>query len=129
MLKNNYPFIISHLKLALARKAYFFDIKLSKQTQPFVRLLKDLGIIKRFYIVDGQLFRIYPTFFNQQHKCMRITNLYKPSRPVFIKVQALRLLKKHVGLTTLVIETNKGLMTNQQAVTSNTGGRLVCIIN
>lgn len=128
MYNNSYIFFLSHLKIALARKSYFFDIKLSRQNIPLVRLLKSINVIKRFKRLHDVSFRVYPFFHKKNNLFYQIKVYSNRHSTITINQTSLRLLKLSASSTYIVIETPHGLLLHTEAIKKNTGGRLLCVV-
>ena len=127
-MKNDYTFFLNHLKLALARKSFFFELPVSKQVYPLMRLLYSTGIVRRYYSVGGSRFRVYPGFRKYSNRFFKIKGFYRASKPVFVSLNSLQLLSRSSGITMLMLETNKGVVDHNQALKLRVGGRLICIV-
>lgn len=128
MYNNSYIFFLSHLKIALARKSYFFDIKLSRQNLPLVRLLKNINVIRRFKKVRDTSFRVYPFFHKKTNLLYQIKVYSNKQSTITINQTSLRLLRLSASSTYIILETPQGLLLHTEAVKEKTGGRLLCVI-
>ena len=129
ILNNSYTYVISHLKLGLARKSFFFSIFLTQPVLNFLRILKKQNLIRRFQIMKNSTCRVFPTYNKSLLPISIVKHYYKLNRPIYLKVQALKLLSMSLKQSTFILETSKGLVTHNEALRLNVGGVLVCKIN
>jgi len=128
MLTNSYIHFLSHLKMSLARKSYFFDIKLTKQNMPLVRILKAMNVIRRFKKINNSNFRVYP-FFYKRHNFFHYIKVYaNRNSTVTLNQTSLRLLKLSSSSQCVILETPKGILSLAEALRLKVGGRLICVL-
>jgi len=73
--------------------------------------------------------RVFPTYNKSLLPISIIKHYYKLNRPIYLKIQALKLLTLSLKQSTFILETSKGLLTHNEALKLNVGGVLVCKIN
>jgi ribosomal protein S8 len=116
--------LINLIKLNLIYKKKIIKYKYNKKNLSIIKILIILNIIK-YVKRNNKTIYIY---INNLYKHNYINNIYKPSRSVFLKnsiIKKLTLKKKWVFL----LSTNKGIITNFEAVKKKTGGILILKIN
>jgi ribosomal protein S8 len=116
--------LINLIKLNLIYKKKIIKYKYNKKNINIIKILIILNIIK--YIKKTN--KIIYIYINNLYKHNYINNIYKPSRSIFLKnsvIKKLTLKKKWIFL----LSTNKGIMTNFEAVKKKTGGILILKIN
>jgi len=128
LLKLNYIYLLNHVKMSMAQHRYFFDIKVTVSVQKMLRILLSLGIIRRFYRLTLNKYRIYPgwTFNSAQSRHIKVFSHTK--NPLKIKLKSLIILKWNLGNSTLILNTPLGLLTHRQALQLKTGGHLLCVV-
>jgi ribosomal protein S8 len=115
--------IINNIKLSQKYKKGVLRLKLNKHELNIIKILIKVNIIK-FVKRDEDIFNIYLNYFNQKPIFQNITIISKPSKPVFISYKML----KHITLKykfILIINTNKGVLTNFEALKNKLGGVLM----
>lgn len=128
LLKINYIYLINHLKLNIAKRNYFFDIKVTSSVRQMLYILYSLGLVRRFCRLRENLYRVYPTWSAASSAYRHIKVYSHTKNPLKIKLKALRILKQSTGCSNLILNTPKGIITHQQALRLNTGGHLLCVI-
>jgi len=109
--------LINLIKLNLIYKKKILKYNFKKKNTNIIKILISLNIIK--YIKKNNNF-IY-IYLNNFIKYNFIKNLYKPSKKIFLKkeiIKKLTLKKKWIFL----LSTNKGVITNFEAIKKNLGG-------
>lgn len=127
--KLDYTYLINHLKLNIARKNYFFDIKVNVKLLGLINLLHKLNIIRRFVLITPFKYRIYTNWFDKQASILKLKNYNRALNPIRIKLQALTILNQHTYNSQLILSTSKGLLTHHEAIKAKVGGFLVCSIS
>jgi len=116
--------LINLIKLNLIYKKKIIKYKYSKKNINMIKILINLNIIK--YIKKNN--KIIYIHINNFYKKNYINNFYKPSRSLFLKnsiIRKLTLKKKWIFL----LSTNKGIITNFEAIKKKIGGLLILKIN
>ena len=128
MLKRNYIYVLNHLKINIAQKNYYFDLKVVPNAKQMLQILYSLGIIRRFYRLHSTWYRVYPAWRSSTSAYKRIKVYSHTKNPLLIKLKALKILKHNVGGSNLVLNTTRGIITHQQALKLKLGGHLICIV-
>lgn len=121
--------IINLIKVGYKHNLLFQKIILKKNDLKIIKILIELGILKKIIKIKKNEFFLYYNYINNlnQKSFYNIKNMYKPSHKKFIKLKELKKLtftKKFI----LILSTNKGLMTNFNAIKYKKGGLLVAKI-
>ena len=125
---NPYSYTINHLKLAVAKKHFFFLINYTKRVEVFLKVLKKLNLIRRFYNFNSKKFVIFPTYTKKPvGSYLRV--YYRLRNPIIVRHSALVLINKSFGNSIVVFESSKGLVTQSEALKLKIGGVLVCVIS
>jgi len=112
--------LINLIKLNLIYKKKILKYNFKKKNINIIKILISLNIIK--YIKKNNK-NIY-IYLNNIIKYNYIKNLYKPSKKIFLKneiIKKLTLKKKWIFL----LSTNKGIITNFEAIKKNLGGIII----
>lgn len=115
MIKLNYNF----------KKKFFFH-KINKNELNFIKILIKYNIIKRVKLLKNNSI-IFLKYFNNTN-VLKISNLYQPSSKKVIKleeVKKLSLKKNNIFL----LSSNKGIISNIDALCKKTGGVLLAKIS
>jgi len=116
--------LINLIKLNLIYKKKILKYNFKKKNINFIKILITLNIIK--YIKKNN--NIIYIHLNNFVKYNFLKNLYKPSKKIFLKnkiIKKLTLKKKWIFL----LSTNKGVLTNFEAIKKNLGGVILIKIN
>lgn len=128
MTQLNYTYLINHLKLNIARKNYFFDIKVNNKILKLIKVFHKLNIIRRFVLVTPYKYRIYTAWFDRYSSVLNLKNYSRASNPIRIKLQSLNILKTNTYNSYLILSTSKGILTHHEAISNKVGGFLICTI-
>ena len=106
------------------------DIPSSKIQEGIAGQLKAYGYIKSYTVVDDGkqgVMRIYLKYNEKgQSAITHIERLSKPSCRQYVKVGRIPIVLSHYGL--LVLSTNEGILSGEEAKKKNIGGELLCRI-
>lgn len=126
--KNTYILLLNRLKLAFIKNNFFFTTKPSKFLFNFLQILYRLKIVHRFYLIKKGHYKVFPNYNKHGYFSKNIKNYYRLKNPVILKKKTLSFLSQISGNTHFILETSKGLVTHQEALSLDIGGILVCII-
>jgi len=116
--------LINLIKLNLIYKKKVLKYTIKKNNINIIKILITLNIIK--YVKKNNK-NVY-IYINNFIKHNFIKNLYKPSKKIFLKneiIKKLTIKKKWIFL----VSTNKGILTNFEAIKKNLGGVMLLKIN
>ena len=94
----------------------------------FVKLLYQLGVIRRFVNIKKGLYRIFPNWHTDLGTAHNI-RFFRNKRPIHVKYKALSVIQTYTFNSTLILHTDKGLLTHKEALKNKIGGQLICTIN
>jgi len=124
---NPYSYTINHLKLAIAKKNFFFTLNNTTKVRGFLKVLKRLNLIRRFYSSGLRKFVVFPTYTkNPNSPYLKV--YYRLRNPIIVRHKALMLINKSLGNSVILFESSKGVITQNEALKSKIGGVLICII-
>lgn len=112
--------LINLIKINLIYKKKIIKYKYIKKNTNFIKTLINLNIIKYVKKKNKIIFIYINNFYNKNY----IKNYIKPSRSLFLKniiIKKLTLKKKWIFL----VSTNKGIITNFEALKKKVGGLLI----
>jgi ribosomal protein S8 len=113
--------IINKIKIGLKYNKKMIRTKINKNDFNLIKIFLKLNILK---IVKKNNYNIFDIFINNKYLLKNIKNLYKPSSKKFICYKELKkLTTKKKWL--LILSTNKGLITNLDAIKKKTSGILL----
>lgn len=128
MLIINYNYFITHLKLNISRRSFFFDIYINNKLISFLKVLYELNVIRRFSKLTPKKYRIFLFWRNNSVNTTTIKLYNRSSNRIQLHLNALRVLTQQTYNTNLILSTSKGILTHQQAIKANVGGFLICSI-
>jgi small subunit ribosomal protein S8 len=117
-----YRNIINLIKLSNKYNKQKFKTKLNKNDIKFIKILIKINLIK-YVKKKNNIYDIY--IYNTNKKIFKnILNIHKPSKTIFLNFKNLKKITFfYNGI--LILSTNKGLMTNYEAVKEKIGGILI----
>lgn len=123
-------FINLYKQNSLAKKIYYTTY-ISKKSKKLLEKFIELGLIKHAVSEkkNFQTTRIYINYIRQEKVYKNLINLYKPSKKKNISNKTLQIKKQFSTSSTFILLTSKGIITNFEAMTKNSGGILLCQIN
>jgi ribosomal protein S8 len=129
MLNLNFVHFFNHLKLTVARKAFFFDIFVNKNLLNLLNLLYKLNVIRRFSKITPKKYRIFPMWRDTYSTSTSIKLHYRALNPIKLNLKALYLLKMSTFNSHILLNTPKGVLTHNEAILARVGGTLICTIS
>jgi len=112
--------LINLIKLNLIYKKKIIKYKFYKKNINIIKILINLNIIKYVKKNNTNIFIYLNNFYKKNY----LNSFYKPSNSIFLKIKIIKkitLKKKWIFL----ISTNKGILTNFEAIKKNIGGLLI----
>jgi ribosomal protein S8 len=117
--------IINLIKMGYLYKKKNLKIKIYKNQQQLLKILIQLNMIKFLKKIDNyNNYMIYLTYVNNKPIFSNIKNLYKPSKIYYITLKNLIKFNKN-NRSIILMSTNKGVMTNFEAINLKCGGILI----
>ena len=120
-------FLVNHLKMSISKKNFFFDIKFAKKMLPMLNLLYSLRIVRRYLYLNSKILRIFPYYISER-SLIKSIRFFQKKTPLKLSIKSLKILATYSLNSHLILSTPKGLKTHQDALQSNLGGSLVCLI-
>ena len=125
MFKNPYIYLFNQLNFAIRRQNYYFILRFTQRNLPLLRHLRQLNVIRRFYYLNPNLLKVFPSY-NLRSPRHLIKTYYRMRSRIVLRLSTLRLLRRSLGNSILLLETHKGLITHKEALRLGIGGVLVC---
>lgn len=124
---------LSQLKINVAKKNLFFKITLNSQELYLVQLLKQRGIIRRFFSTHSTSYYknqyvIYPNHTQFSNSNLRFVLFSRNADHITVSLKALLLINKASGASSFLLKTDRGLLTHQEAIKHRVGGILVGLL-
>lgn len=120
--------MISNLQIHIAQKSFSYLSKVTKKGLVLLKLLEKLSLIRSYYLVKGNTYRIFP-FYTKNYKLKRGLRLYlRKSYDLQISLRSLYILNKTALTSHFVIETDLGVLTHREALYRKRGGKLILTV-
>lgn len=117
---------LSNLKNHALSKKTILKQQKTKQIIQLVNLLVNEGYIKGYYLSEKNMIHVMLKYNHNQAVIYQIQQISKPGKRIYIKN---KWLYNNKTLNLYIISTNKGFVTQNQALQLNLGGELICKIN
>jgi ribosomal protein S8 len=114
--------------MSTARQSFFFDVIRSPQVLNTLQILLDLNVIRRFYHIDGNKFRVLPSWSAKNPTFARIKVFRRVVNPLTIQYSALTTMQHTLKSSYLILNTPYGLLTHREAMKRKTGGHLIFLV-
>ncbi len=112
------------IKINLNYKKKMFKTKLNKNDLTLIRIFIKINIIKYIKKYENNNYIVYLNYFNEKPVFNNIINMYKPSQLVYISWKNLMYLTKTKNWL-MIVSTDRGLITNYEAVNKKKGGLII----
>lgn len=109
----------------LAKKKYFYH-NLNKKNEPFIKKLILLNILSACEKLNTKQAKLTVFYKNENRFFKKIKLMYKLSAPFYIKWKTLIKIKNFKHNSLYLLLTNKGCLTNHEAIKFKIGGILLC---
>lgn len=122
--------LLTRIRNAGMAKHPKMDIPSSNVKVAIAEVLKDLGYIKNFKVINDDLqgvLRLYLKYDEQNTAVIHeITRVSKPGRRVYVGQDDIPRVKNGLGIA--ILSTSKGVMDDVAAREANLGGELLCTV-
>jgi ribosomal protein S8 len=115
--------IINLIKLSFIYKKKIIKTSLNKNEIKLINSLIKINLIK-FLKKNENNYYIYLNYFNKKAIFQNIINLNRPSNPLFVNHKTLKRITNKYKII-LILNTNKGVLTNFEAVNKKLGGKII----
>jgi ribosomal protein S8 len=129
-------YVANHINLSITKNIFRSSVLLSKKSLRIMKLLYNIGFIKHYYIfnkLNGSRLIGYIKFscfyFNKKpfYKSLKIVST--PSKRFTISYKSLRLFNRSSRSSILILSTDRGLITDKEAISLGLGGLIVFAVN
>jgi ribosomal protein S8 len=103
-------------------------MKLKKNSYNLVKIFYELNIIRRFYKLNNNVYKIFPTYTKYGQAAKTFKSYYRLKNPIILKKSSLVIINYSMGNSNILLDTNKGLLTHNEALKKDVGGILVCVV-
>jgi small subunit ribosomal protein S8 len=104
------------------------DVPSSNLRMGLAKILQETGYIRSFKTArDGRqgIMRLYLKYDERgKHAITTVERVSRPGRRVYVAASQIPTIRQGMGVT--ILSTNKGIMSGEQAKSSNIGGELLC---
>ncbi len=122
-------YVLNKIKINQSKKSLFFDIIFSKKNLNIVILFKNLGLIRRFYILKHKngrfIIRLFILFYKNLPLFLDFKIISKPSISYYISTKALKIIDSRTLNSIFLLSTSFGIITHKEALSLNIGGKLL----
>jgi ribosomal protein S8 len=119
--------IINRYNISVRKKSMNINTRYTNSCVNLVKKLYSLGIISSFNIRKAKFITIYPTYFRSKPFVVGIKAVSRGNKTFTISLKGINLLKRISYGSTIVITSNKGLLTLDESIASKTGGKIALI--
>ena len=120
--------MFSRIRNGQMRSLNSIDIPSSNFRQNILKILKDEGFIKDYYIEKSEnnkiSLKINLKYYEGNPVIKEIKRISKPGRRVYSRANSIPRVMNGLGLA--ILSTPKGVMTDSEAKKNNIGGEIIC---
>ena len=128
MILNSYTYFLNQLKVTSSQKKLYFDVRITTKTRTLASLLVRLNVIRRFHILNREVYRVYPAYTRFRKYTRPIKGFTRSNGRHRFKLQTLQVLNLNTPNTYYILETTQGLMTHKEALRLKLGGLLLLVV-
>lgn len=128
MILNSYTYFLNQLKVTSSQKKLYFDVRITTKTRTLASLLVRLNVIRRFHILNRDVYRVYPAYTRFRKYTRPIKGFTRSNGRHRFKLQTLQVLNLNTPNTYYILETTQGLMTHKEALRLKLGGLLLLVV-
>jgi small subunit ribosomal protein S8 len=108
----------------------YVDVPASKIKRQITRVLYSQGFIKRFILIEDKKQGLLRIWLKYDSDGKPIINMIKrvstPGRREYVNIDKLPRVRNNLGIA--ILTTPKGVMTSGEALRSNVGGEVLCLV-
>lgn len=120
-------FLVNQMKINIASKNFFFNIRYNRQMKPMLTLLTRLNLIRRYFFINTSYIRIFPNWVGERSTLKKV-RFFQKNPPLNLTLRSLKILNTHTFNSLIILSTPRGLITHKEALRFRTGGLLVCLL-
>ena len=128
MILNSYTYFLNQLKVTSSQKKLYFDVRTTTKTRALATLLVRLNVVRRFYRLSYDVYRVYPAYTRFRKYARPIKGFTRSNGRHRFKLRTLQVLNLNTPNTHYILETTQGLMTHKEALRLKLGGLLLLIV-
>ena len=125
-------YVANHFNILNTKKMHRITIINTKKTLNLIKSLYSARIINS-YIISQKNNKSYITFNSIYYRNVpyfsHLRIVSTPSKLHNVSIKALRVISKSIGVSVLLLETDKGIITHKQAIDCNIGGKILGVIS
>jgi ribosomal protein S8 len=125
--KRDYGFFTNQLKINISNKNYYFDTYVNTDIKKILEIYYKLGVVRRFSKISTKKYRIYINWVGE-HSTIKSIKFFQKTNPIRLTYKSLLLINLYTFNSNFLLETNKGLITHNEALRFKIGGNLVCLV-
>lgn len=103
-------------------------MQIPKRTKPLVQVLKDINIIRRYYKLSGNTYRVFPAYTKWRVKHRPIATFTRVNHELRFTLRALRIVNINCKHSYYILHTDQGIMTHHDALKLKIGGKLLAVV-
>lgn len=120
---------IAQLKNGYRRKLSFLQLRYSKETVNFLKLLQQEGYINDFEVLEAdrkKAIAVSLRYFKNKAAIKQINIVSRPGQRIYIKSNNIPVIVNGFGCA--ILTTNQGIITSQEAIRKKVGGEWIATI-
>lgn len=125
---NWYCNLINLIKLSYCMRQDYIYIKFVKKLIPILNLLIKVNYINNYQILTNDTLIIYLAYKNKAPIWNNLKLYYKQSKYTYINIHKLKKFYHNEFNKLIIITSSKGLITHEEAIKYNVGGKILFIL-
>jgi ribosomal protein S8 len=133
---SSYNYLVNHLNFAMARDTNKAKLRVNNKLMPLLALLHHLGAVETYILFSetsarGRIDRyaiVTLTFFRTKPFLRNLKVCSKPSKHYTVTYRALKMASYHLGFSTMILSTSRGLLAHRDALRLREGGLLAAVV-
>lgn len=125
---NPYNYFFNQLQITSAQRKLYFNVNLFQKSKQLAELLIHLNVIRRFYRIKGNLYRVFPTYSRFRKQARALKSYTRVRGRHNLRLKTIQTLNLNTPNTHYILETDKGLMTHKDALKHSIGGSLLAVV-
>ena len=125
-LKNSQNLVLNSYNISVKKKSTKIKVVLTKINKELIKKLSSLGLLNSYNInYKRKIIVIFPSYFKFIPYVSRVKAVSRGNKVFNITLKGLNILNKLSGASTIIIASNKGFLTSEEALSKRTGGKIV----
>ena len=129
---NTNSYIANHFNILNSKKQPRITVKFTKKSHKLIQLLYNSRIIQNYLVIDknNKKYIIFNTYYYKSTSYFSHLKIVStPSKAHTISLKALNISNKSLGNSIMILETDKGVITHQEALSYKIGGKILGVIS